>query len=72
MGDYTLPVPKKLKRYYQYRHLHFITFSCYRRLPLLGSPRRRDALLRILEEVRRRFAGCPSQRNTIKDRKSVV
>lgn len=48
-------MPKRLKRYYQQRHLHYITFSCYRRLPLLGSPRRRDALLRILEQVRRRF-----------------
>jgi putative transposase len=44
-----------LRRYYGGHHLHFITASCFRRRVLLGSGRRRDALLRILEEVRRRF-----------------
>src|SRR5262245_52015392 len=48
-------MPRGLKRYYQFHHLHFMTFSCYRRLPLLGSPRRRDALLRHLEQARRKF-----------------
>jgi putative transposase len=48
-------VPRGLKRYYQHHHLHFITFSCYRRMPLLGSPRRRDALLRHIEAARRKF-----------------
>ena len=28
-------MPKGLKRYYGRGHLHFLTFSCYRRLPLL-------------------------------------
>jgi REP element-mobilizing transposase RayT len=51
-------VPKGLKRYYQRRHLHFITFSCYRRLPLLASPRRRDALLRLIELVHNQHR-CP-------------
>ena len=51
---YTRAVPRNLKRWYRYRHLHFITFSCYRRWPLLGTARRRDALLRILEQVRQR------------------
>jgi putative transposase len=37
-------------------YLHFITFSCYRRLPLLGPARRRDLLLRTLEQVRRRYS----------------
>jgi hypothetical protein len=32
-------MPTGLKRYYGKRHLHFITFSCYRRLPLLKSAR---------------------------------
>jgi putative transposase len=36
-------------------NLHFITFSCYGRLPLLGTARRRDLLLRTLEQVRRRY-----------------
>jgi REP element-mobilizing transposase RayT len=49
---YTAQVPKGLKRYYGQRHLHFITFSCYRRLPILGTGSRRTAFLRILEEVR--------------------
>jgi hypothetical protein len=32
-------MPKHLKRYYGKHHLHFITCTCYRRLPLLGSVR---------------------------------
>ncbi len=46
-------MPRNLKRIYDGRHLHFITFSCYRRLALLRSARRRDALLRMIEQVRR-------------------
>jgi putative transposase len=48
-------MPKGLKRYYGQGHLHFITCSCYRRLPLLGGARARTALVRILAEVRRRY-----------------
>jgi putative transposase len=48
-------VPKGLKRYYGEGHLHFITCSCDRRRALLGTGRRRDAFLRILEEVRQRY-----------------
>ena len=51
-------MPKNLKRFYDRRHLHFITFSCYRRLPLLAQPRRRDALLRMIEHVRKQHR-CP-------------
>jgi len=29
-------MPAGLKRYYGKGDLHFITFSCYRRLPLVG------------------------------------
>jgi REP element-mobilizing transposase RayT len=43
-----------LKRYYGAHDLHFITCSCYRRLPLLDTPNRRDLLLELLEEVRQR------------------
>ena len=32
-------MPRGLKRYYGDDDLHFITFSCYRRQPLVGSPR---------------------------------
>ncbi|HET9309264.1 MAG TPA: hypothetical protein VFO46_24840 [Candidatus Sulfotelmatobacter sp.] len=34
---------------------HFITTSCYLRLPLLGRARNRDLFLRVLEQVRRRY-----------------
>ena len=44
-----------LHRYYGARHLHFITCSCYRRAPLLGTARRRDLFLTILEQARRRY-----------------
>jgi putative transposase len=45
-------MPKGLKRYYGQKHLHFITCSCYRRLPLLGRPRARNLFVKILNEVR--------------------
>ena len=38
-------MPWGLKRYYGTGALHFITWSCYRRKPLLGNPARRDLLL---------------------------
>jgi putative transposase len=41
-----------LKRYYGKGHLHFITFSCYRRLPLLKSGRARGIFVRELARVR--------------------
>jgi hypothetical protein len=44
----------KLERRYGQRQLHFITCTCYRRRPLLGTGRKRDAFLRILKEVRER------------------
>lgn len=42
-------------RFYGAGDLHFVTFSCYRRLPLLGGARRRDLFLRALEAVRRQY-----------------
>jgi putative transposase len=48
-------VPKGLHRYYGAGFLHFITTSCYRRLPLLGRARARDLFVAVLEEVRRRY-----------------
>jgi putative transposase len=45
----------KLERRYGQRQLHFITCSCYRRRRLLGTGRKRDAFLRILNEVRERY-----------------
>ena len=46
---------RNLKRYYGAGDLHFITCSCYRRQPWLGTPRRRDLFLAVLEQVRRRY-----------------
>ena len=45
-------MPAGLRRYYGQGHLHFITFSCYRRLPLLKSARARDVFVRELARVR--------------------
>ncbi|MGO9639773.1 MAG: REP-associated tyrosine transposase [Candidatus Acidiferrales bacterium] len=45
-----------MKRRYGQGHLHFITCSCYRRLPLLGSVRSRNIFVQILAEVRDRYA----------------
>ncbi len=45
-------MPTGLKRYHQSEQFHFITFSCYRRKPLLQNPEAKDTLERILEQVR--------------------
>jgi len=44
-------MPKGLKRYYGRGELHFVTFSCYRRLPLLGTARSRNLFARELGRV---------------------
>jgi putative transposase len=51
-------MPWGLKRHYGTGSLHFITWSCYRRKPLLGNPARRDLVLTAVElmRVRYRFA----------------
>ena len=48
-------MPNRLRRLSGSGYLHFITSSCYRRRPLLGTARRRNLFLKILEEVRRRY-----------------
>jgi putative transposase len=45
----------RLNRCYGHGFLHFITFSCYRRLRLLGTAQRRDLLLRLLEQTRKSY-----------------
>lgn len=47
----------KPKRYQHQRCLHFITFSCYRRIKLLDSAAARDTFEHELERVRRWY-GC--------------
>ncbi len=48
-------MPRGLSRRYGQRRLHFITCSCYRRLPLLNSIRARNVFVQILGEVRARY-----------------
>src|SRR6266853_486058 len=45
-------MPSGLSRRYGQGHLHFITCSCYRRLPLLASVRSKNIFVKILGEVR--------------------
>ena len=47
-------MPSHLKRYQTEGHYHFITFSCYRRLPYLDSDRARILFEEALEKLRRR------------------
>ncbi|MGH9640833.1 MAG: REP-associated tyrosine transposase [Terriglobales bacterium] len=48
-------MPTGLHRTYGAHHLHFITCSCYRRLPFLGTARARDRFLAVLEQTRERY-----------------
>ena len=48
-------MPSGLHRTYGANHLHFITCSCYHRLPLLDSAENRDLFLSILEQTRQRY-----------------
>ena len=48
-------MPKGLSRRYGLGHFHFITCSCFRRLPLLASARARNVFVRILGDVRDRY-----------------
>lgn len=48
-------MPTGLTRRYGRGHLHFITCSCYLRLPLLRSVRARNLFVEILDEIRFRY-----------------
>src|SRR5208282_2540701 len=48
-------MPRGLHRYYGADYLHFIRYSCYRRLPLLRSARSRGRFLSVLEQTRKRY-----------------
>jgi putative transposase len=52
---YSAAVYKHPTRYYGTGHLYFLTCSCYHRQRWLASRSRRDLLVRVLEEVRRRY-----------------
>jgi len=45
-------MPNRLKRYYGKGDLHFMTFSCYQRLPLLGTTCARNVFVHELDKVR--------------------
>ena len=51
----TKPPKQRLERRYGLGHLHFITCSCYRRLPFLSTAKARDCFLKILSDVRDRY-----------------
>ncbi|MFL6436922.1 MAG: transposase [Terriglobales bacterium] len=46
---------RPVRRFYGQGDQHFITTSCYRRKPLLGTARARDVFVAVPEQVRRRF-----------------
>ncbi len=48
-------MPSGLHRTYGAHHLHFLTCSCYHRLPFLATARSRDHFLSILEQTRERY-----------------
>ena len=48
-------MPWGLKRYYGAGSMHFVTWSCYRRMALLGTAARRDLFLAVLELMRKRY-----------------
>ena len=48
-------MPWGLKRYQQARDLHFITFSCYRRQPLLGSAHAKRLFEQAMEQARGQY-----------------
>jgi putative transposase len=47
-------MPSSLKRFHQAESLHFITFSCFHRLPFLATPEARETFETVLEETRAR------------------
>jgi putative transposase len=48
-------MPKNLKRYYGRGDLHFVTFSCYRRIALLRTAGARNVFVKALGAIRDRY-----------------
>jgi putative transposase len=48
-------MPYGLERRQQTGQLHFITFSCYHRLPYLNDPTSKDTLETVIEKTRRSY-----------------
>src|SRR5579862_7037727 len=51
-GGYDADMPWGLKHFQEARCLHFLTFSCYGRAPLLGTARARDIFEQTFEQTR--------------------
>jgi putative transposase len=51
-------MPGGLYRLHHSAQTHFLTFSCYHRLPLLAQMQMQEAFLVALEQMRRRFQMC--------------
>ena len=49
-------MPRGLIRFQETRRPHFVTFSCYHRLPKFSSPELYDRFAQCLEDMRRRFS----------------
>ena len=45
-------MPSRLRRHDEWGHVHFVTLSCFRRLPFLRHSGVRDALIKCMCEVR--------------------
>jgi len=50
-----MTMPRHPERRYGQNELHFVTFSCYKPLPLLGSVPARNTFVEILGEARAKF-----------------
>jgi putative transposase len=48
-------MPRNLKRYQKSGQFHSVTFSCYRRLPLLDSAKAYSTFEQALESLRRKY-----------------
>jgi putative transposase len=49
------PVPTHLRRYDEPGHAHFLTVSCYRRLPFFGTAELRTTVVRCMADASRRL-----------------
>jgi hypothetical protein len=55
VGSLVFSMPQGLTRHYGQGDLHFVSFSCYHRIPFLKSPQARNACVEILGQVRDRY-----------------
>lgn len=52
---YNPAMPSHLRRYDEPGHVHFLTVSCYRRLPFFNEPAMRNIVVHGMDESRRRL-----------------